>query len=208
VQDESTPPPPGRAAQRRRTRKAIVDATIGLLRDGLTPSIEAIAAAADVSRRTIYMYFPTLDQLLLDAASGALAEAPVQEALSPHGDDVAARVEALAEALLDTAPDTLPLGRRIVALTAAAPGEGPRRGYRRMQWIEEALEPVRAELTAEQYERLAAAVAVVIGWEAIIVLRDICGLDDERERTIVMWMARVLVEAMLAESKTKGTSHA
>ncbi len=43
---------------------------------------------------------------------------------------------------------------------------------------------------------------MVIGWEAMIVLRDICGLDDERERTIVMWMARVLVEAMLAESGT------
>jgi len=52
----------------------------------------------------------------------------------------------------------------------------------------------------EQYERLAAAVAVVIGWEAMIVLHDVCGLDDERERTVVMWMARVLVEAMLAES--------
>ncbi len=42
--------------------------------------------------------------------------------------------------------------------------------------------------------------AVVIGWEAMIVLHDVYGLDDERERTVVMWMARVPVEAMLAES--------
>ena len=120
-------------ARRRRTRKAIVDATIGLLRNGATPSIDEIAAAADVSRRTIYMHFPTLDQLLLDAASGALTEAPVEDALLAHPADPAARVEALAAVLLDTAPDTLPFGRRIVALTAAVPQDRAKRGYRRMK---------------------------------------------------------------------------
>src|ERR1700742_4342844 len=65
-------PGPGRAAQRRRTRKAIVDATAQLLSAGADPSVTDIAAAADVSRRTIYTYFPTLDQLLLDAAIGAM----------------------------------------------------------------------------------------------------------------------------------------
>ena len=70
--------------------------------------------------------------------------------------------------------------------------------------IDDALEPLRADLAAEQYERLAAALAVVIGWEAMIVLRDICGRDDKLEPAVVMRMARALVEAMLAES---GTPH-
>ena len=42
-----------RPAQRRRTRKAIVDATIALLARGGTPSVADVAAAADVSRRTL-----------------------------------------------------------------------------------------------------------------------------------------------------------
>src|SRR5215475_10220436 len=66
------PAQPGRAAQRRRTRRAIVEATSRLLAGGADPSINDIAAAADVSRRTIYTYFPTLDQLLLDATIGAM----------------------------------------------------------------------------------------------------------------------------------------
>ncbi len=53
----------GREAQRRRTRKAIVDAAIRLSANESTPSIDEIAAAADVSRRTIYMHFATLDQI-------------------------------------------------------------------------------------------------------------------------------------------------
>jgi AcrR family transcriptional regulator len=51
----TTAPGPGRVAQRRRTRRAIVDATMTLLSQGVEPSVNEIAAAADVSRRTVYM---------------------------------------------------------------------------------------------------------------------------------------------------------
>ena len=79
----STPSHSGRPAQRRRTRTAILDATMKLLRDGHTPTLDEIAAAADVSRRTIYMHFPTLDQLLLDASMGALAGRDVEAEFEP-----------------------------------------------------------------------------------------------------------------------------
>src|SRR3954464_10624499 len=103
---------PGRVAQRRRTRKAIVDAARQLIAEGRTPSINDIAAAADVSRRTIYLYFPTVEQLLLDATTGLLSEAMVDEALdAPGSDDVLERTDALAQAIVRLAPDTLPLGR-------------------------------------------------------------------------------------------------
>src|SRR5580765_4163346 len=109
----------GRVAQRRRTRAAIVAATRQLIAAGRTPSIDEIAAAADVSRRTIYMYFPTVDQLLLDAATGLLTQATVDAAIDTdgHGDDPIARADALAHAIVELAPDTLPLGRKIIALT-------------------------------------------------------------------------------------------
>jgi len=55
----------GRPGQRRRTRKAIVEATVELLERGVTPTVSEIASAADVSRRTVYMYFPKLEHLLL-----------------------------------------------------------------------------------------------------------------------------------------------
>src|SRR5918911_3684563 len=87
----------GRAAQRRRTRAAIVEAATRLLAQGRTPSVDEVAEAADVSRRTVYMYFPTLDQLLLDAAVGALSASEMDAAMAaaPTGEDPAARVEAL-----------------------------------------------------------------------------------------------------------------
>lgn len=193
----------GRVAQRRRTREAILSATKRLLADGHTPSIDEIAADADVSRRTIYMYFPTVDQLLVDATSGQLAEHTVEPLLaSPDlGIDPLDRVDALARSLLALAPEGLPLARRMLRLTVDTemPADSPRRGYRRMEWISRVLEPLRGRLDDEQFERLSSALAIVLGWEAMIVLRDSRGLDQADEERVIRWAARVLVTAMLDE---------
>jgi AcrR family transcriptional regulator len=202
------PPPPGRIAQRRRTRNAIVAAAKQLISQGVTPSIDDVAAAADVSRRTIYLYFPTVDQLLLDATAGLLSESTVDAALDSgrHGDDVPARVDELVLAFVRAAPETLALGRKIIKLTVdAPPEEGARRGYRRVEWIERAVEPIRDRLTEEHYQRLVSALSVVLGWEAMIVLRDVRDLDVTPEEEVLRWTARTLVDAALREADEGAT---
>src|SRR4029077_8773505 len=104
--------PPGRANQRKRTRAAIVAATMDLLAEGPEPSMSEIADAAQVSRRTLYLHFPSLDQLLIDAAVGALSQHAVDEAIesaAPGGTDADTRVAAMIGALADQAAATLPL---------------------------------------------------------------------------------------------------
>ena len=204
---------PGRVAQRRRTRAAIVEAATRLLADDRTPSVDEVAAAADVSRRTVYMYFPTLDQLLLDAAAGALSATEMDAAMAaaPTSDDPAARVEALVRTSTRLAPTTLPLGRKIIRLTVDAPatpdGPAPRRGYRRVDWIERALEPLRGELPEEDLERLVSALCLVVGWEAHIVLRDVRGLGPDAEQDVLAWAARALVEAARREAAVPVPEH-
>jgi AcrR family transcriptional regulator len=198
----------GRSAQRRRTRAAIVHAATRLIADGEDPSVDDVARAADVSRRTVYMYFPTLDQLLLDATVGALSATAMDTVLADdeHADDVAGRVDALVRTLVRTAPTTLPLGRKIIQLTVDTPAahegqQGPRRGFRRIEWIERAVDPLREMLTTEQLDRLVSALSVVVGWEAMIVLRDLGGLEAKREEQVLRWAAASLVNAMLSEAK-------
>ena len=193
---------PGRAAQRRRTRRAIVEATSRLLAAGADPSVNDIAAAADVSRRTIYTYFPTLDQLLLDATIGAM-NVDVEAVIDASGEpDVRARIARLVAVLSDGMADSLPLGRKLIRLTVDAPsaGDGPRRGYRRVGWIEQALEPVRPRLSPDRFERLVSALSVVIGWEAFIVLFDVRGLSADQARETLTGAAIALVDAALAQA--------
>jgi AcrR family transcriptional regulator len=197
----------GRVAQRRRTRAAIVEATMQLLRSGQSPSIGEIAEAADVSRRTVYQYFPTLEQLLIDATLGLLGQAAVDEAIdtADSGGDPDARIGAMIRALGAVSVEQLPLGRQLIRLTVDAPPAAddgtPRRGYRRVQWIERAVEPLRERLSPTAFERLVSGLALVIGWEAFIVLQDVRGLSSEEQLDVSLWAAQALIRAALAPSE-------
>ena len=187
----------GRERQRRRTRKAIVDAAARLLGSGETPSVAEIAEAADVSRRTVYLHFPTLEHLLADAALEA-ARGTVEPRIDTEG-DAGDRLEALVRALHQGFAETEALGRTIIRLTVgaatpSAPGR-PRRGYRRVEWIESALAPLRDELPPERFERLVSALTLLMGWEATIVLQDTRGLKIEQAEEVCVWAARALLAA-------------
>ena len=195
----------GRYRQRRRTRAAIVAAAAELIRAGnATPGVNEIADAADVSRRTVYQYFPTVDQLLPDATLGLLSQSAVDDAIDAADaeGDAQARVEAMIHALVELSVQTMPLGRSLIRLTIDAPVEGdqPRRGYRRITWIERAIEPLRDQLDDAAFERLVSALAMVVGWEALLVLQDLRGLPAEECAAVSTWAARVLIEAALDEA--------
>ena len=201
VTTTSTDRPIGRPAQRRRTRNAILAAATDLLRDGKTPTIDDVASAADVSRRTIYMHFPTLDQLIIDATMGTLT-AGAYDSEFPTNSSALERVATIVTTLTKNASEWLPFGRRMVALTAAAPPkDGVKRGHRRVGWIDRAIAPLSDQLSDEQHERLAAALSIVLGWEAMIVLRDIRGLGPRREKAVLTWAAQTLVQGMLDDAQ-------
>jgi AcrR family transcriptional regulator len=199
-------PGPGRAAQRRRTRAAIVAATARLLSAGADPSVADIAAAADVSRRTIYTYFSSLDHLLLDATLGALStsvETEIAATDAPGADGPkapVARAEHILGVIGQGTAETLPLGRRLIKLTVDTPpsGTGPKRGYRRVQWIEAVLAPWRDTLDPDRFQDLVSALVMLSGWEGFIVLTDIRGLDPDRARSVTVQASLALIRAAIS----------
>ncbi len=63
----------------------------------------------------------------------------------PGGQNAEAWVNAMIDALAGLSSETLPLGRTLIRLTVDVPSTGdgaPRRGYRRINWIERAIEPL------------------------------------------------------------------
>jgi AcrR family transcriptional regulator len=191
----------GRAAQRRRTRRALIDATVELLRQDREPSVNDIAEAADVSRRTVYLYYPTLDQLVLDATIGLLnvdVDAALEREIS---EDPQVRIATLVNETFRTMETSLPLGRKLIKLTVEAPpppAGRPRRGHRRVGWIEWAVAPCRDHLTPRQLDELVSALSLVIGWEAFIVLADVRGLPVKKAREITLRSALAILDAALS----------
>ena len=64
-----------------------------------------------------------------------------------------------------------------------------------MEW---AVEPLRDRLTRSDYDDLVSALALVIGWEAFIVLLDVRGLPPRRARAVTLRTADAILDAALA----------
>src|SRR4051812_8433289 len=82
----------------------------------------------------------------------------------------------------------------------------PRTGHAHAvpEWIETALEPVRGRLGPDTFADLVSALAVVVGWEAFIVLTDVRGLDPEEAGACTRRSAAWLLDAALTESGDAG----
>jgi hypothetical protein len=92
------------------------------------------------------------------------------------------------------------LGRALIKLTVEAdepPAGTPRRGFRRVQWIEQALEPAREQLTRAEFDRLVSALCVLIGWEPLIVLQDIRGLNEKEADHVLAFAVHAVMKAAL-----------
>ena len=197
-----------RSAQKRRTRRAILDAAVALMRQGEAPSATTVAEAAEVARRTVYQYFPTQEQLLTEAALETV-RGRIEDALDlAEAGDAEARLDAVAVATLRSSIDNevplrtmtrLTIEQRLDQQRRGQPADDPLRGRRRIDWIEAALAPVRAQLGEARYQRLVSALAMCIGFEALLVLRDIRGLDPAQAEQVSSWAARALLRASLDE---------
>ena len=71
----------------------------------------------------------------------------------------------------------------------------PLRPAYRLELLDVALEPLQLELDADELERLNTALAILIGTEAMIAMRDVLGLDHAHARASGEWAVRQMVRA-------------
>jgi AcrR family transcriptional regulator len=198
----------GRVNQKRRTRAAVVSAAKELLQQGITPTVAQAAEVALVSRTTAYRYFPTQESLLVELSVNLdvddleeLVARPVDRDTAPgrvlelidrfnrhvHAEEVQYRtaLRLYQDQWLDAVAngDDAPLVR-----------EG-----RRGRWFAQSLAPLADTVSQPDLDRLSAALSLVAGPEAMVVLRDICHLEDDAALAVADWMARLLLEATFGD---------
>jgi AcrR family transcriptional regulator len=190
-------------------KRHMLSTAIRLMQDGFIPSVSDVAEAAEVSRATAYRYFPS---------QAAMVQAVVDEALGPilawqsELSDADRRVtelftfafprmleyEATHRAALSQALDQWTRRQAGTLGSEARIVRGNRRGL-----LRDALEPLRRDVSRQTFDRLTQSLSLVFGVEAIIVLKDIYGLEDEEVRDVALWAARAMVRAATAEAGVK-----
>ena len=76
-----------------------------------------------------------------------------------------------------------------------------RPGVRR-KWVEAALAEYRQTLGRTNFNRLTAALSLLCGIEAVVVLQDICHLSANEGLKVKTWAAKLLLEGALRSSET------
>ena len=165
------------------------------MREGRNPTVADVAEAAEISRATAYRYFPTQEMLLAEVALFAIGgplfppearSAPVPEAVG----HLVRRVATWAYA------NEQPL--RTILRLSLDPSTGVRRPGHRVEWIADALAPVRDKIDSDTFVKLSRALTLLLGIDPIVVMNDIAGASQEQALDALEWTARALAKAALA----------
>jgi AcrR family transcriptional regulator len=171
------------------------------MKQGRTPTLEEVAEEALVSRATAYRYFPTVDALLVEAAVDVAVPEPQEVFRNEASRDPVARLQRVEMALNDMIIANELLLRAMLAHTiqqgiqADENGKLPRRQNRRTPLIEAALAPARDQFKPGTLKVLTRALALIMGTEATIVVKDVLQLDDAEAQKMKRWAIRALVDA-------------
>ena len=191
----------GRPNQKTRTRKDLLDAASRLMKQGGRPTLEEVAEEALVSRATAYRYFPSVDALVVEAPLDGATPEPDDLFGDNSTDDAIERVELVNAAIDDMIAANEQALRLMLAysLQRGANGEAssgfPARQNRRTALIESALAPARDQFDPSVAQRLANALALIIGTESMVVLKDVLQLDVAEAAEVKRWAIRALVDA-------------
>jgi AcrR family transcriptional regulator len=195
----------GRAGQKRRTRSALVSATRALIAKGETPTVEAAAAAALISRTTAYRYFSSQRALLL-AAHPEIETHSMLPANPPE--DPESRLELVLSEFHRMILETEPQQRTVLRLSlepGAQRGDHPLRQGRAIGWIAEALAPLQTLLPERDLMRLIFAIRSATGIEALVWLTDVAGLSRDEAVVLMRSSAQALLRSVLPDP-VRGTT--
>lgn len=202
----------GRANQKARTRTALLNAAAELVRQGRPPSMPEAADRALVSVATAYRYFSSAEDLWWEASNEAFQDegtrARAAERVERAGSDPQARLEALIRSIgFEMLDDQVPY--RQIAKSAleqwfrqadAPPSERvPIRQGRRNEQVRQVVAPLRGHISDKDIDRIAHALGLVIGSEAMISLTDAVGLDVTAAKKTLLDAGRWLLAGALAE---------
>jgi TetR/AcrR family transcriptional regulator of autoinduction and epiphytic fitness len=187
----------GRAARSQRTRSAIVEAHVELLRRGiLRPTGAQIAARAGISVRSLWIHFPELEALFAATAAEVLAEQdlafrPVEPALP-----LADRIDGFCRQRAALLERVAPFARASVLIEPSSPTLREFRRIHVRRVADEVLALFGSELGrlpgVERAEALEAVVAATT-WGAWITLRDDRQLDRSRSQAVMARTMRALL---------------
>jgi AcrR family transcriptional regulator len=186
---------PLRDRQAEAVRTAVLEAVVARLETTAVDDVSMgdVAAAAGISLRTLYRYFPDRASLLHAAGEHLYGSLGVPHDIAGPGDISASFLDAARR--LSTRPA---LTRALVQTTAGRAARSATR-INRVEAIRTALTPLTGNLDADTARRATAVLTHLCSAAAWVSICDESGLDDTDAQQAVGWAIDTLIAALDAD---------
>lgn len=193
----------GRINQKFKTRTRILNAAKSLLSKNKPISLEEVAHKAQVSRATIYRYFTNIDLLCTEASLDIHHLSPAELSEKVSGMTLDKRIYFIQNYYNQLAQDHELIFRRYISATLLESRGSKKkvRGARRLDTLNLALQPVKAQLTKKDLERLKNISSILMGIDSLIVAKDVCGLSNEETNETLKWGLEMILKGIASKTK-------
>ena len=188
----------GRVKQKLQTRTEILKVAKQLMKQTKRVTLEDVAKKASISRATIYRYFPNIELLFKEASLDIAHPSPEEVLQSIEKTGLTTRVLNIQKHYNQLAQAHEIEFRRYLsqATIEAISSRKKVRGARRVQTLKLAVEPFKNIFKQTDYNRFINSASVLMGIDALIVCKDVCGLNNEQAEDTLSWALRNLMKGL------------
>ena len=187
----------GRKTQKLKTRDKILKSTQKLLEKNKDISLEDVAKEADISRATIYRYYSSIDVLAAEAVLDLNTKSSEDLYDEVAGKDLKEAILSMQDYYNQLTIDNESGFRKYMSVVLNNDHSDKMRGARRKKSLLMLLENKAKHMSAQDKENLENIATVLMGVEAFVVTKDVCGLNNEESKKLLNWGMEKLLESIL-----------
>lgn len=182
----------GRQNQKLQTRTKILEIARSFIAKGAVFSLEDVAKKAEMSRATIYRYYSNIDLLVAEAALDLQASTPelLQEELKSQS--VEGKLLEIQEFYNDLVLSDEAAFRKYLSIVVIDENNGNNRAARRLEALRLVLGG-NVSVSPSDRQNFLAIASLLMGIEAIVVTKDICGLGNSEAKKVLEWGMEKLI---------------
>jgi AcrR family transcriptional regulator len=189
-----------------RTFNLLINTAVDISAQGTLPTLNGLAEATATSRATVYRYFPShadlVHTMMLHSLSNLMSWQP--QSMVPEQ-----RVMEALDLLFEDFKQYESLFRSVLQLSLIPSADEPTpptgqlvpRGLR-IEILSRALEPLRPQITEQAHQDLLTGLSLLFGIEALVVLKDIWGLDLQGAKRALAVSAKALIAQASHQAQT------
>ena len=188
----------GRVNQKLQTRSLILKSARDILNRESKISLETVAEHAGISRATIYRYFSNIELLTTEALLHAHFLSPEELRDQVEGQSLEETLHALQSHYNKMSRENELVFRRYLSasLIEAINSNKKTRGGRRVEALKLALKPFEKLMSKTDLERLVNIATLLMGIDALLVCKDVCGLDNSGTDELLEWALDLILDGI------------